>query len=529
MMEGESGTPAVARVPDEETAFIGRKVEAPKRRQRLQQQRSQRKRVAVVAVSTVTALAVGAICVFLPSGAPDDVKATVSQAMASAPASSKRVFVPSFSEYDEDGDGKVTLGEYLDRMAINLDAALQHVDDSDLEETEKNRITDLLKEDFGKHSDCVTQIAQEHEDDFMTKDNFDDKYKDIMAICPTDDDHIPNSYQVNEVAEGHEELVDEEESSGERSSSTSEWNPEEPTVPPRPSTDSNDAKSKQGAAGSKPNEEKLWSPDYPTSPPTPSRTDSKAEKWSPRDPPEPPRVASHDEESVSSPSESKEDPKETGIGDDEWNPMFPTQPPDRKEEDPMKTGVGDGDWNPANPTLPPDPSTRKKPAETGIGDGNWNPTDPTSPPSHSARTNEAHDNQVSDEEGGGTEFNPESEGQESPYGEQKNPEGKQTSGAFNAFTSGETGAYGENPRSEGAGQESPYGEQKNPEGEQTSGAFNAFTSGETVEINSNRGNGGGDFVQPRSDEVKGVGEDVGPGSPAEDFDNPWRQLRVSAH
>ncbi|GMF19601.1 unnamed protein product [Phytophthora lilii] len=164
MMEGEPGTPGVVRLPDEETAFIGRKVEAPRRRQRRQQ--AKKKRIAVVGVSVATMLAFGAVCAFLtlPSGTTEKGKTAMSQAMESDPASataSDELFVPSIAVYDEDGDGKVSLGEYLDRLAINRDAALERVDESSLNETEKAQISDLLKEDFGKHSDCVSLIAQE--------------------------------------------------------------------------------------------------------------------------------------------------------------------------------------------------------------------------------------------------------------------------------------------------------------------------------------------------------------------------------
>ncbi|KAL3662320.1 hypothetical protein V7S43_012647 [Phytophthora oleae] len=551
MMEGEPGTPVVVRVPDEETAFVGRKVEAPKRRQRLQQQQAQRKRVAVVAVSIVMALAVGAVCVFLPSGAPDEVKTAVSQAMASDPAgaSVKKVFVPSFSVYDEDRDGKVTLGEYLDRLAINRDAALQHVDDSDLDETEKTRITDLLNEAFGKHWDCVTLIAQEHEDDWMTEQDFDDKYKEITEFCPTDDERIPDSYQLKEIAEGHEELVDGEESaSASASKSEPEWNPEKPTAPPRPVTDSNDAKPEHGIADSKPSEDKPWRPSYPMSPPTPSSTDPKTNEWNPNEPSDPPQVASthyNGEESAGSPSERK-DPTKTGIGDDEWNPTYPTRPPDpstRKEDEPDKK-------------VTDDESPRNEPYPEGAGQESpygeqANPDGEQATGAHNAYTGATPDNGAynaftSGETGANgenprTESFPEGAGQESPYGEQANPDGEQATGAhnaytgatpdngaYNAFTSGETGANGENPRTEsfpeGAGQESPYGEQANPDGEQATGAhnaytgatpdngaYNAFTSGETGAYGEN----------PRE-------ENLEPGRPegtAQEPDNSWRQLR----
>jgi hypothetical protein len=158
MTEGEPGTPGgVVRMPDEETTFVRRKVEAPRRRER--QQRAERRRLVVLAATAITVLAFGAVGVFLtvPSSASEEVQTAVSQAMAS---DADQIFVPSFEAYDEDGDGKVSLGEYLDRMAINRDAALEKVDASSLNETEKARVRGLLDEDFSKHSDCVALLAQ---------------------------------------------------------------------------------------------------------------------------------------------------------------------------------------------------------------------------------------------------------------------------------------------------------------------------------------------------------------------------------
>ncbi|KAF4132894.1 hypothetical protein GN958_ATG17938 [Phytophthora infestans] len=316
MMEGETGTPV--RLPDEETSFIGRKVEAPKRRQRLQQQRAQKKRLAVLTVSAVTVLAIGTVCVFLPSSTSEEVKTAVSQAMASDPAgaASATVTVASFSVYDEDGDGQVTLGEYLDRLAINRDAALQLVDDSSFNETEKDRITDLLREDFDKHSDCVASIAQQHDDTVMTEQNFNEVYKKItMEFCPIKDSHIPDAYQAKETAPGQQVAAESAASEGSSSLSSSQssseaaWEPEQPVAPPRPVTDKVEPKTREGITGSQPSEEKPWRPTFPTEPPTPSKRDDKT--WNPNDPTYPP---------VPSKATTQEE-------EPEWDPTMPTNPP----------------------------------------------------------------------------------------------------------------------------------------------------------------------------------------------------------
>lgn len=119
----------------------------------------------MLGVSVVTMLVFGAVCAFLalPSGPTETMKTAVSQAMESDPANATatQVFIPSFAAYDEDGDGKVSLGEYLDRLAINRDAALKRVDESSLDDADKTQISDLLNEDFSKHSDCVALVTKQ--------------------------------------------------------------------------------------------------------------------------------------------------------------------------------------------------------------------------------------------------------------------------------------------------------------------------------------------------------------------------------
>uniref|UniRef100_H3H710 EF-hand domain-containing protein n=1 Tax=Phytophthora ramorum TaxID=164328 RepID=H3H710_PHYRM len=318
MMEGEPATPGIVRVADEETAFVGRRVEAPRRHLK-QQQRAQKKRLAVLAASAVTVVAFGTVCAFLtiPSESTGEVKTAVSQAMESDPATANadQVFVPSFAVYDEDGDGKVSLGEYLDRLSVNRDAALEKVQASSLDDSEKARIADLLNDDFDQHLECVVHLAQEHNDDVvMTKENFDRIYKGItVEFCPMDDDRIPDSYQSKEIAAGQEELApiaadpDTESSdlwdpasststsesySGSQSSYESEsnsrnssaaggekddsspsdsekrWTPTEPTNPPKPEADELNHEN-----ANEPKTGKQWRPDLPTSPPVSSDND----------------------------------------------------------------------------------------------------------------------------------------------------------------------------------------------------------------------------------------------------------------
>ncbi|POM79436.1 Hypothetical protein PHPALM_2897, partial [Phytophthora palmivora] len=120
---------------------------------------------------------------------------------------SDQLFIPNFAVYDEDGDGKVSLGEYLDRLAINYDTAREKVKTSSLDEEEKARLLDSLGEDFKKHSECVTSIAQVHEDEMMTEENFNEIYEKITKeFCPMNDG-IPDSYQATETAPGKEEEV----------------------------------------------------------------------------------------------------------------------------------------------------------------------------------------------------------------------------------------------------------------------------------------------------------------------------------
>ncbi|KAG7376887.1 hypothetical protein PHYPSEUDO_012577 [Phytophthora pseudosyringae] len=470
MMEGEPATPGVARLPDEETAFVGRKVEAPKRRQRLQQQRAQRKRVAVLTVSAVTVLAFGAVCVFLtaPSGTSEEVKTAVSQAMSSDPAgaTADTVFVPSFAVYDEDGDGKVTIGEFLDRLAINRDAALQRVDESSLNETEKTRVTDLLKEDFGTHSDCVALRAQQRGDEVMTRENFDEVYKELTTkFCPTKDDRIPDSYQVKEIATGQEELapieVDpafdgsssssasasssgsdastEDESaasegaasasSGSQSSAEAEWKPEQPVAPPRPVTDNNDAKTEDGISGSEPGDEKPWRPSFPTDPPFPSKADTNPSGWNPNEPTDPPV-----------PSKAT-----SAAGEPEWYPTVPTDPP---------SVVPPSDDNAKTESTSKDSAS--KPSD-GVGTAEWNPDFPTDPPSHAYNGYSEAVMTPTYGESTATQSNPEVAAQESPFGKQSTTESEYPTGAYNTYTGGAT-EPGEYTSYAGAQKTTTYGE-----------------------------------------------------------------------
>ncbi|ETO86222.1 hypothetical protein F444_00202 [Phytophthora nicotianae P1976] len=470
MMEGEPGTPI--RLPDEETAFIGRKVEAPKRQQRLQQKRAQKKRLAVLTISAVTVLAVGTVCVFLQSTTSNQVKTAASQAMASDPAgaASNAVTVPSFSVYDEDGDGQVTLGEYLDRLAINRDAALQRVGESGLNETEKDRITDLLREDFDKHSNCVARIAQQHDDKVMTEQNFDEKYKKLTTeYCPINDDRIPDKYQAKEIAPSQEESSEAEAnaggesaasegssaSRGSQSSSEAHWNPDKPVAPPRPVTDYKESKIQEGITGSQPGEEKPWRPNFPTEPPIPSSADDKT--WGPNYPTDPP---------VPSKATSPEN-------EPEWNPTVPTNPPRaaKNTED----------------------SSASKPE--GVGSTAWNPEFPMEPPKQQDREFQSDNNKDKYESSpAGVAREPMAE--MAPEGEQamhayNTYTGKDT-GAYNAYTGGEgeSTKYGENMRTEPSPEGAAYGSpitEMAPQGEQPMRAYNTYTGAETGAYNAYMG------------------------------------------
>ncbi|KAG6955073.1 hypothetical protein JG688_00012048 [Phytophthora aleatoria] len=430
MMEGEPGTPA--RLPDEETAFIGRKVEAPKRQQRLQQQRAQKKRLAVLTVSAVTVLAIGTVCVFLPSTTSNEVKTAVSQAMASDPAgaTSATAIVPSFSIYDEDGDGKVTLGEYLDRLAINRDAALQRVDESSLNDTDRDRITDLLREDFDKHSDCVARIAQQHDDKVMTEQNFDDVYKKITTeYCPLKDDRIPDSYQAKEIAPGQDNPIEVDPESSEaeanagdksaaseessassssQSSSEAEWNPEKPVAPPRPVTTNEEPKTKEGITGSQSSDDKPWRPNFPTEPPIPSRSDDNT--WNPHDPTDPPVP------SKSSPPDNKP----------EWNPTVPTNSPSvasQSDDFPIREGS----------------SMESASKPKGVGTAKWNPEFPMDPPKQ--QNNEFQPDNSKDKYT--TESSSKGAAQESQPARAYNTYTGADTGAYNAYMGAQTTTYGE--------------------------------------------------------------------------------------
>ncbi|KAG7386562.1 hypothetical protein PHYBOEH_008636 [Phytophthora boehmeriae] len=158
MMEGESSTPVAERVPDEETAFV-KKVEAPKRRQ--SRMRAKKKRLAVAGVSVVALVALAGMCAFvaLSSESPNETNVVESEVMATDPA--KEQFVPSFDNYDTDGNGKVSLGEYLDGFAANWGAALEKVETAGLDGAKRSRIDQYLDEDFAEHSNCVVRFAQQ--------------------------------------------------------------------------------------------------------------------------------------------------------------------------------------------------------------------------------------------------------------------------------------------------------------------------------------------------------------------------------
>ncbi|EGZ12544.1 hypothetical protein PHYSODRAFT_336964 [Phytophthora sojae] len=453
MMEGEPATPGVTRLPDEETSFVGRKVEAPRRRQRRQQ--AKKKRIAVLGVSVVTMLVFGAVCAFLalPSGPTETMKTAVSQAMESDPANATatQVFIPSFAAYDEDGDGKVSLGEYLDRLAINRDAALKRVDESSLDDADKTQISDLLNEDFSKHSDCVALVTKQDEDTMMTKENFDEVYEEITTgFCPLSDDRIPNEYLLTETAPGEDELAPTEvdpttgdssttSGSDEASASTSAseeaastpsvestsdgaappsneigWNPDQPTLPPRVIVD-DDAKPEEGVGAGQ------WNPIYPSDPPIPAPSnDPQVNAWTPEEPTDPPSAVTADTKSEEdSASASQEAPRASnGVGEDEWNPVFPTEPPS--------------------------PSSDKDQEQKAFSIG--------------------------------TMLDPQAAAYETPLAE-TSPESEQQAGIYNAYTGAETTGTQSNPE-----YKSPIAETA-PKAEQAVGAFNSHS--ETTGTQSN--------------------------------------------
>ncbi|RLN51665.1 hypothetical protein BBJ29_009426 [Phytophthora kernoviae] len=200
MMEGEISAPVVVREPDEETAFVKKKIEAPRRHQN--RMRAKKKRLAVASVSVVTLLALAGMCTFLalPSESPNEMKTAVSEAMAADPMNSSQEegFMPSFDDYDEDGDGKVSLEEYLDCLATNWDAALENVETSSLDDAERAQVEQYLNEDFANHSGCVARFAQQQKqnDGLMTRENFDQVYDQLTTeICPLRDARIPGSME----------------------------------------------------------------------------------------------------------------------------------------------------------------------------------------------------------------------------------------------------------------------------------------------------------------------------------------------
>ncbi|KAL4129081.1 hypothetical protein PRIC2_005092 [Phytophthora ramorum] len=542
MMEGEPATPGIVRVADEETAFVGRRVEAPRRHLK-QQQRAQKKRLAVLAASAVTVVAFGTVCAFLtiPSESTGEVKTAVSQAMESDPATANadQVFVPSFAVYDEDGDGKVSLGEYLDRLSVNRDAALEKVQASSLDDSEKARIADLLNDDFDQHLECVVHLAQEHNDDVvMTKENFDQIYKGItVEFCPMDDDRIPDSYQSKEIAAGQEELApiaadpdtessdlwdpasststsesysgsqssyesesnsrsesysasgssakDESSAVDEKSQSEAEWKPEDPDLPPRP-IPTGGTPTENGITGSQPSEDKLWNPSYPTDPPVPTTTDEKPSRWNP-DPPYYPPVVSK----TSAPSDAVR-----------WNPDKPTNPPrvDSSaaggEKDDSSPSDSEKRWTPTEPTNPPKPEAdelnHENANEPKTGK-QWRPDLPTSPPV-SSDNDVALPHTVSSDNIG---WNSEAAAQKYPTATATAPNGEKATGAYNSYKgAATTGAYnayrGANTGTYNAYTGANTGAYNSYTGAVTTGsantgAYNAYTGANTGAYNSYTG------------------------------------------
>ncbi|GMF26436.1 unnamed protein product [Phytophthora fragariaefolia] len=486
MMEGESGTPGVSRLPDEETSFVRRKVEVPQRRQRHQQ--AKKKRIAALSASVVAMLVFGGVCAFvtIPSGASDSVKAAVSQAMESDPASATAsgIFIPSFSTYDEDEDGKISLGEYLDRLAINRDAALKRVADSSLDEDAKARVSGMVKEDFSKHSDCAALVGKPNEDELMTKENFDEVYEEITTgFCPIFDDRIPMEYQIAETAPGKVEgpgVSNTTDASSSASADSEEaeyplggddvsdeapqpvmakWEPENPYLPPRPVSDH----VKTEGLG-----QAQWFPIYPSAPPIPTFNDDKlAVAWTPDEPTDPPSASA-------SASQEAIDPRD-GVGDSEWYPIYPIDPPSSssdKDQGQKEQSESIGTQLNPNPTTDGNPST-----ENGWQMGGHN-TYSESTPDTGAFTSAAA---ITYGESTPTRSNPEAATYQSPF--QNAPQAQQEPNAYTsqAATFGATTTIKSGPETvSGATSNDAFKSFSNigttTAGEKTATGYNSYTS-----------------------------------------------------
>ncbi|RLN59962.1 hypothetical protein BBJ28_00003595 [Nothophytophthora sp. Chile5] len=394
MMTSDSGVPDVVRLAGEETSFLRREVEAPKRPGATQlRATSRRKRAAVTGVSVAALLALAAICSFVasPSDGNEAVESAASEAMASEPAFELStetpfqgdVFIPDFAVYDENGDATVSSGEFLDRLAINREAARQRLDASELNVTQKTQIAQFLDEDFVAQSDCVALFGQQHSVT-MKEGNFAEMYDQIAAACLAKDSRIPEAYQPTEVATGQDELLP--------VPRDSQWDPDVPTDPPLSSS----------AAVTQSSDGGQWAPDVPTDPPVSSygeegepegSSEAVAQtvdngQWNPDAPTDSPTSSSSELEDGSAATTQPSD-------ESQWNPDVPTDPPVSSSAAVAQSDDG-GEWKPDVPTDPPMPLNdgeggpedgSKTAVQTSDG-GEWNPDIPTDLPVYSASDEE---------------------------------------------------------------------------------------------------------------------------------------------
>jgi hypothetical protein len=150
---------------DEEAAFIRRVVAPPKRKDR----RRRQKRAAAIGASVVM-LAAGAVATYMvmPS---ENASSVTTETLASdvtkfvVPVDDANddqdpdSDLPTFSDYDTNNDGTVSVSEYVKQLASYRDDALDRVANGRITAEQKEDYSARLNRNFDKEVTCVTRLA----------------------------------------------------------------------------------------------------------------------------------------------------------------------------------------------------------------------------------------------------------------------------------------------------------------------------------------------------------------------------------